>query len=281
MLVRYDGGSLTYGSSSGTIRINRLANFGYAPSFGCSLQFGHSGGVGNGSYTVHSDSSLTVIGGLTVGYNAPASLDQSADRTNVNVGGLTVGAMPGSDATYVFGGSFSRLAASKESIGQEGSGRMNQTGGSNTVSGPIDIGSYGNGVYNLIGGSLQAGMVTLGGGIGTGSGRLNWTGGTFSATDVIVATGGRFEIAAGDWSYGGNLLVCGGTSELGPRALTLDGPTAHGEITAGMLARARSASALLAMVLQFSPAASSLPGRTSASAATPVLTAPMLSETAS
>ncbi len=181
-----------------------------------------AGGTLNGSGTVVgtlSDSGIVNLqtGNLvvaTVYLNSGGSFNQTGgalDFTTFNQGGgtgaftdLYLGRNAGNSSTYNL--SAGSVTAANEYVGNSGTGTLNQTGGSNTLTGALTLAANAgsSGTYNLQGGSLTAGTIN----VNTG-GLFNQTGGTLNA--AIILSGGT--------------LVAGTNNGLGNKTLTINGGT--------------------------------------------------------
>lgn len=102
-----DGAFNTTGTS-GVIRTNRFVGFdGEDLDISCTLQVGHQGGAGQGllivgpgtTYGAESVENLTVGKHLTVGYNAPAEMQQWSGTVDIDRN-LYIGSVPGANDPY-------------------------------------------------------------------------------------------------------------------------------------------------------------------------------------
>src|SRR5208283_4875786 len=119
----------------------------------------------------------------------------SIQVTTFNVGNAT-----GSNGHYTLTGT-NTVAASGETIGNNGIGVLTQSGGTNTVSGNLGIGAAtgSQGTYTLLSGTLSVtGNITGGSGTST----LNIDGGTLTAPGSITAlTNFNVGYTAGSYGY--------------------------------------------------------------------------------
>ncbi|HEY2882917.1 MAG TPA: PEP-CTERM sorting domain-containing protein [Pirellulales bacterium] len=124
------------------------------------------------------------------------------------VGDLFLGYNPLDSGTYQLGGT-GALAAGSETIGFGGTGTFQQTGGSNTLTTDLRIGSVGGatGSYSLGGGALQAGgNVTVGNALG-GHGTLS-----ISGTGTLKVSGALTVSALGSASQSGGAVTVTGAN---------------------------------------------------------------------
>ncbi len=122
------GGTFT-STAGGTLRVNTLT--GFSTTFNGSLQIGHSGGGGSGSYTVGVGQNFSVAEELLVGYDAPGTFTQTGGTSTV--GHLSVSSI----SSYQLSG-----GALEATGGAEVLGTMDFAGGdaSMTMAGVIDFG---------------------------------------------------------------------------------------------------------------------------------------------
>jgi hypothetical protein len=204
-LFKWTGGTL--GLTAGVTFDSAAASTSTSVAFGSSLTLG-------------SNQTLNVTGNEGVGHVAAFSLTVNGGQ-NVVSGILTVDASSGT-STYTLsnGGS---LAANgqdvfgvSEYIGFNGAAVFNQSGGTNAVSGEMDLGEFGTskGIYLLSGGTLSAGSLEA---IGfDASGLLNQSGGTNTVgieLDVAFNGGssGTYNLSGGTLSSP-NVVVGGFTN---------------------------------------------------------------------
>ena len=203
------GSNATFTSSgtSSVLRVNSLSGFGSSMSVAGSLQIGHAGDTGVGSYSLGAGESLSVGHDLVVGYDGTGTLSHHDGATTVT-GSLYLGHSSGGDGTY------------------------SMSAGTLDVDGNLYVGSTGTGDFTVVGddalialagftqnenGTLRSlfdadgiatitvsGMAILGGiwnAVALGSAPL----GTF---DILTATGGisgtfdTTSLPSGDWSWG-------------------------------------------------------------------------------
>ena len=171
-----------------------------------SLAVGISPGS-TGTYTLAGSAGTITTPLMSIGSEGgTGSFVQNAGSVGVNEL-LVVGNFPGSTGTYTLTGgaltSTTSVAMSiPEVIGYSGTGRMIQTGGTNQVTGDVQIAanSGGTGTYNLSGGQF-----TVNGNIGIGhaaAGTLNQTGGTLAVSAGLYVGStpgaiGTFDLGAG------------------------------------------------------------------------------------
>src|SRR4029077_20874525 len=99
-----------------------------------------------------------------IGYNGRGTFEQSGGTNTIAAGSgfLDVGVFAGSKGTYNLSGTGSLVVNTIEYIGDVGTGVFNQTGGTNSISGPephlyLGYNAIGTGgTYNLSGGALSA-----------------------------------------------------------------------------------------------------------------------------
>ncbi|MGD0390130.1 MAG: PEP-CTERM sorting domain-containing protein [Tepidisphaeraceae bacterium] len=202
------------------------------------LYVGNSSGS-TGTYTLGGTASLSVLTGHEdVGYYGTGTFIQTGGTNTINGGGyynnpLTLGYATGVTGSYNLSGSSSVLSVTgNELVGYSGTGIFTQTGGSNTVTGTLDLAANAgsSGTYNLQGGTLTAGAIVVN------------TGGTFYAGGagfpvVISLTGtqpfenqGLTDIGIGDPILNGNYTQ----TSTGETLFDLGGPdpnVGYGQLT--------------------------------------------------
>jgi hypothetical protein len=191
--------------SSGLLIVNELTGFSAGLTFNGSLAIGHYQGSASGSYSISAGRNLNVSRDLTVGLSAPCLVNQTGGTCAVG-DRIYIGRNAGSFGTYELeGGS---LTADEINVGfAGGTGVFLQSGGSNTLSGNLSLGSptsiTSSGGYSISGGSLsvQSGKIKVG---QTGPGAFELSGGSVSAGELIVGTNGTF-----DWTDGTLTLPAG------------------------------------------------------------------------
>jgi hypothetical protein len=182
----------------------------------------------NGVYSLSGTGSLAVIhdGYETIGYGGIGTFTQTGG-TNSMTGAhgslsLYVGDTGGSVGTYFLSGS-GLLSASSESIGYQGTGTFNQTGGSNTVSVGLYVGdnvASANGTYSLSGSGVLSAKVEYVG--NEGSGTFNQSGGTNTVGPRVnvdgnllvgyaVGSTGSYTLSAGSLSAASEYIGNGGS----------------------------------------------------------------------
>jgi hypothetical protein len=149
-------------------------------SVGNQLQLGRAGG--NGTYNMNGGSLNLSNSALFVGAEGTGTLNQTAGTISVG-SNFRVAASGSVNGTYnMSGGSLALTATAANNslfIGQSGVGTVNQTGGTVSALGTLNIGlnSGANGLYRLDGGTLQIGAI-LG---GAGTSAFNFNGGNLVA----------------------------------------------------------------------------------------------------
>lgn len=149
-----------------------------------------------------------------VGYNAGGRILQTGGINSIeNI--VWLGRNTGSSGSYLLG--MGSLSAGDEAIGIAGTGVFTQGGGAN-VAGNLDVGgnNVGDGTYNLDGGSLAVGWLSVG-----TTGRFNLFGG--SATFSHATFDGSYYQISGDVTIddpngSGTLRITDGTLIVGPTA---------------------------------------------------------------
>jgi hypothetical protein len=124
--------------------------------------------------------------------------------SNTVMAALRLGTDRGSIGTYdLMGGT---VSASQEALGIAigGTGIFNQSGGTNTVSGELDVGINGNGTYNLSGGTLSAARETVGQLLSTGT--FMQTGGTNTVGSLTLGTA-SYTLSSGGTLTAGTITV--------------------------------------------------------------------------
>lgn len=210
------GTSLTLGSlgPSGTLAggIGSFIQSGGIARF-AAVNLGFNTGS-SGFYSLSSTGSLAVNNIEFVGVSGIGSFVQSGG-THTIANNLYVGGLSGSVGNYAFSGGSLAMTGTfgVEYVGYSGTGSFTQTGGNNSTTGQIDIGtiSTGNGIYSLgPGGTLSpANGVIIG---DAGRGTFIQSGGTNNATTLWLGftTGG-----SGVYQLSGGNLAVPGTAYIG------------------------------------------------------------------
>ena len=242
------GSGLSVGSNGTGVFTQSSGTNMVSSSFGTTV-----GSSGNGTYNLTGGSLRTSgSGGLTIAssFGSRGTFNQSGGINSVTGGNsLNVGGFSTAFGTYNLSGTGSLSVTENEVIAFAGTGIFNQSGGTNTVSGGIDvaaaIGSHGE--YNLSGGVVKASDMFIAAigvfndGDGTlsvsGTGDLNLTGtlaingkpgtaayfsgGTISTGNLNVnASSANFHWTGGSLAItGANGLVIGSFGPLGSIAL--------------------------------------------------------------
>ena len=157
-------GDFTSAGTAGVLRVNKLTDF--TGSMSGSFQLGHSGGDGYGRYGVGETNSLDVGYDLVIGYDAPATLNQTGGTVTVGHF-LDVGCGAGATGTY------------------------NLTTGALTA-GSVRLGYGGVGTLDWASGTLDTGAVSVGPG-GTLNGNVQWNFG-----GALTVAGGALDLGAHD-----------------------------------------------------------------------------------
>ncbi len=178
--------------------------------------------TGNGAYTL-SGGTLDVGGDIISGAGNSTLLINGGTLNvaggNIDVGNFYIGRNLGSNhGSYTLRGS-GTITAQTEKIGDEGgSGTLTQSGGINTITGALYIGSgYSNGgygVYNLEGGSLVANDESIG---QRGAGEFNQTAGSHTITNILLLGrygNGSYTLSGGTLDVGGDIVNGAGVSTL-------------------------------------------------------------------
>ena len=228
-LVHPTGATFSQGGHS-IFRVNTITDYaGTLADFDGTLEIGHSGGDGSGSFSRSID--FDVNNDFVVGYNAPGSFTQSGGNTEVGlVGayGLYVGKHTGAIGTYSLnGGSLSNQ--NKALVGYSGTGTFNQSTGSHWIGGPLYLGynSGSNGTYNLSDGNLTSSTNQY----------IGWEGtGTFVQTGGSNSVGVNLSIGRSSTSTGMYDQRGGATSVPGFMALGwYEGSTGTCKLSGGTL----------------------------------------------
>jgi hypothetical protein len=164
------------------------------------------GGIGN---------LLSTYGHEYIGYKGTGTFNQTGGtHTLKGMGGnrnLYLGYNSGSSGTYNLSGTGNLSPNFNEYIGYSGTGTFNQTGGTNTVKGALDLGLIpgSSGTYNLSGdGNLSANWINVGSG---GTGTFTQTGGTNTAANVLdLGSGstGTYQLS-GTGTLSAGLIIVG------------------------------------------------------------------------
>ena len=172
----------------------------------------------SGSYSLSGNGQLSAWGGLVVGYRGLGTFTQTGGTNTSPL--FYLGYSPSGSGSYTLGSGLLSVpyyqGQSVAYIGYSGSGTFTQTGGTNTVAGPLNVGYNGSGTYSLGGsGVLSSGTLDLGAGTGggtlvmggatllsatteyVGNGLLQQTSGTNATVRVYIGAGGRYAFAGG------------------------------------------------------------------------------------
>jgi len=165
-------------------------------------------GSGTGTYALTGSGATLSPQDVLLGYGSSGIINQSAGECNV-ADCLSIGSsQSGSVGTYNLSGGSLSVGGHLE-CGTYLSGTFNQTAGTVTVNGTLYIGQYAGaeGEYNLGGGTLIAPTVIVG---NAGNGEFNWTGGTLSGNSMTVGANGTLSVES-DVQYAGDLYANDGT----------------------------------------------------------------------
>ena len=174
-----DGGSLTVGQNEyvGDAGAGFFTQTGGTHTASGNLVLGNQSS-GTGHYNITGNSTVLNVGGnggnpngaLIVGNGGDGFFTQGTDiytdpNNQVNVAGdLVLGQQQYTLGTYTLN-SGALTVGGKLVVGGQGTGTFTQSGGTNTISGVLDLGyQSGHGTYNLSGGSLSAGTTLVGDG---------------------------------------------------------------------------------------------------------------------
>jgi hypothetical protein len=170
------GGSGTFTQTGGQVSVSDL-DVGWEPSATAAyqLQGGTLSTIQSAIGAVGANASFTQIGGT-----------HSASQSIIVWDG----------ASYSLSGT-GQVSAPTEEIGGSGTGIFNQTGGSNTMTGSLIVGSTysstASGTYTLGGaGQLNAGQVRIG--ADSGSGKLVWLGGAINTPSLLLGPNGTLAV---------------------------------------------------------------------------------------
>ena len=213
-------GTFLADSTGGTLRVNRLTGLGAHPAFGGSLQLGHAGGAGACQYAIGPGEGLAVGRDLVVGYDAPATADQTGG-TNSVAATLTLGCLAGGSGTYALRGG--ALTAGTLLVGDGGSGLLDWVAG--TLTAEVIVVS-------------EAGRFNLPGDW-TFTGALEVNGGTVDLGAAgLVLDGGAAAYVRGGWLISGGqtvgqsgaaaVLHSGGVNAVAGNLCIGDGPGSQG-----------------------------------------------------
>ncbi len=147
---------------------------------------------GNESFSVGASQSLSGYRNEYIGYNYTGTFTQTGG-TNSASGEIILGVNAGSTGNYTLGPAGS-LAEDSMIVAQQGSGIFTQTGGTHSITNSLTVNNQG--TYNLNGGTLSAGTVTVNSG-----GRFYQDGG--NATLIAPF----FTLNGGTHTVSGNLYI--------------------------------------------------------------------------
>ncbi len=209
------GNTASYNFSGGTINLPVGAPPPIVGGSASSLRVGDFGGTGTFNQT---GGTVNVSGSLNVGnqggngtYNISAGTLNLADglyslgrTTSSSPGGLAstgIVNLSGTGAINVVSGQF--FLGDRDGTGPQGTGTLNQTGGTLAVApgAQVFLGGFGNSTYNLNGGSLQVGGGGLQGALGSGTYAFNLGGGTVQVTGSALSTSVNANLTANTYSF--------------------------------------------------------------------------------
>lgn len=222
------GGTGTLTQTGGTVRTSAECG---DPAHCVSLNIGNQGGTG--TYNI-SGGTLELNGGLNnIGRNTGST--QSTGVLNISGNGLVV-LQPGADGY----GNGKLILGSREAgtSAEQGKGTINQTGGILRIANgsSLYLSGFGDGTYNLFGGTLQVGgtaglQAKYGGGSSHGSYEFNLGGGTIEAygsaltasvnSTLVTGTVSTFDSNGLGIVWNGVLSGDGGLAKAGDGTLTL------------------------------------------------------------
>ena len=175
-----------------------------------------SGEASVGDYNLQSGALNT--GTTVVGQEGTGTFEQSGGNHTITAssssdGTLHVGSVAGSNGGYTLSGG--ALSANWEKVGENGTGTFSQNAGTNTVHTTLEVGSSGNGAYQLSGtGQLNAGYETIGRYNGS-VGQFTQSGGSNSVTHDLNVGGQGGATGQGTYTLTGGSLTVGGTTTVG------------------------------------------------------------------
>jgi len=269
------GGVGIYQLSSGTIT-NPIVELGLAsPSGnlpGAIGSFIQSGGVANfsgldvgvasgatGYYSLSAGSLTETANSDIIGFNGTGSFVQTGGTHTISSAPLYMADNTGSSATYNLSGGLLSLTDSAfgELIGYGGVATFNQTGGTNTSSGYISVGSGAGavGVYSLTGTGSMSAAVDEAIGAAAGTGTMNQSAGINTAAALFIGSvaggNGVYNLSGtgvfnvngnayvGGYSAGaggmGNLVISGGTMSVSNTLLVYNTPGSAISLSGGTL----------------------------------------------
>jgi fibronectin-binding autotransporter adhesin len=191
-----------------------------------SLTIGNEGGTG--TYTI-SAGALNLHGGLhNLGRSSGANAASTGTLDISGSGAVVVGSASGVGGKLILGNATAGAT-------NNGTGTINQTGGTLTISAgsQLFLSAYGNGRYDLLGGTLQVGGTD---GLaaryaGSGTSKLNLGGGTIQVTGSALTTSVNATLVTGststidtngfDATWSGNILGSGALTKTGSGTLIL------------------------------------------------------------
>ncbi len=170
-------------------------------SFIGSVNIGANGG--NGTYTISGGTfnfDQTSGGGvslLSLGFNNAASSGTSTGEFNINGGSVNLRSSHGGSTQFILGNRVNTAS---------GNGNLNQTSGIFSVGAGagLFLSGYGDGVYNLSGGSLEIGGDSLQARYGAGAAgnyAFNFSGGSIVVTGSDLVSDVDINVAAGSQSF--------------------------------------------------------------------------------
>jgi T5SS/PEP-CTERM-associated repeat protein len=188
---------------------------------GGNLTLGGADG-GQGEYQLN-DGTLSVNGDEQVGALISAStgtfFQDGGTNTLTNNGGLDVDSVAGSPGISSYDLKAGRLSSNFEQIGGDGKAEFTQSGGTNTIAGPLGflvlgLGQNSNGTYELNNGSLSvSGTETVG---NSGTGTFTQDGGTNTVGGALIVAAnagsiGKYDLQGGTLKAATLQINAGGT----------------------------------------------------------------------
>jgi hypothetical protein len=217
LYVGSSGVAATYNLDGGTLTTANIDNIGYNDS----------------TYNIGGSGIFNQVGGtlttqiLNVGFNQPGTFSLGFSAVaDVNL--LDVGTIPSGNGTFSLSGAASLNASGNEVVGDYGTGTFNQSGGTQAISGTLDIGNQtvGVGAYTLSSGAMSVDSEVVG---NAGAGTFVQSGGTQTISNNLIigaqttATGGM-TLNSGSTQVSGNAYVGGNASgQAGIGVLTVQG----------------------------------------------------------
>ena len=209
------GPTVNYGDIVSTVEIynnNSLLHWGGTLEITEDLYVGYET---TGAYKLNGSGASLIANKMYIGSSGTGAFVHMAGNCSVSNTLLLGGNGASALGTYSLSGGTLTVNGDCE-VGSYGDGVFTMTGGYHNVANDktLYIGRYSGsgGTYNLDGGELSASTIDIG---TSGIGRLKWTAGALVTTDITITGGGDMSVGSGIyWYYEGGLTISGGQLRL-------------------------------------------------------------------